>query len=97
MEPEDWGLGGRLGGKGSVSGLRQTPPHSRLRELISGLYDLQRSLAATTLTLKRFHPIVYTLFDDCLRLERKRKLRRDPWSFGLRRVPGRKGRSNRYR
>lgn len=85
-----------MGGKGSVSGLRQTPPHSGFWELISGLYDLQRSFAATTFTFKRFHLFIYTFFNDCLRLERKRKLRWDPLSFGLGRLLGRKGRGNRY-
>jgi len=79
------------------NGLRQTPPHSGFRELISGLYDLQRSLAATTLAFKRFHLFLCTFFNDHLRFEWKRKLRWDPWSFGLGRTLGHEGRSNRYR
>ena len=78
------------------SELRQTPPHSGFRELISGLYDLQRSLAATTLAFKRFHLFLYTFLNDRLRLEWKRKLRWDPLSFGLGRVLRHEGRSNRY-
>ena len=85
-----------MGGKGSYSGLRQTPPHSGLGELISGLYDLQRSFAAATFTFERFHFLTYTFFGDFLRFQWKRKLRRDPWPFGLGRVLEREGRSNRY-
>ena len=56
-------------------GLRQTPPHSGFRELISGLDDLQRPLAPATLTFKRFR--LFLFFNDHLWLEWKRRFRRN--------------------
>jgi len=95
LEFENCGL--RWVGREKNLGLRQTPPHSGFRELISGLDDLQRSLAPATLAFKRFRLFLFTFFNDHLWLEWKRRFRWDLWSFGLGRALGHERRNNRYR
>lgn len=78
--------------------LSQTPPHAGFRELISGLYDSQRLLAAAAFTFELFRDFKFlcTLLNDYRWLEWKRNLGCGPRSFRLCGILRQDGRGNRY-